>query len=71
MESAELWKDLCEIQLSHVVFGLEMEDFEEMRILENLGFVVTTDSPEIIIVKVLGEKKDLAGDYFCGGKCVE
>ncbi len=69
--SAQLWVDLCEIQADCNLFGLAMKDFPALRILEILGFIVTTETPEIIVVKVLGEHEDDEGVYFCGGNCDE
>lgn len=67
--TAALWLDLCELQLHSPVFGLWTEECEELRLLEILGFIVTTETPNIIIVKVKGERCDNQGPYFCGGNC--
>lgn len=67
--AASLWLNLCEIQLGHEIFGLKLPDLPEFQILENLGFVTTTETNDMILMKVHGKRDDLAGTYFCGGKC--
>lgn len=67
---ARLWLDLCDIQNNtSSPFGLQLEDFPALRLLEVLGFVVTSENPHMIVVKVLGRQEDAYGAYFCGGKC--
>ncbi len=67
---ARLWLNLCDIQITSLKpFGLILEDFPTLRLLEILGFIVTTDTPQVILIKVLGRKDDAYGTYFCGGKC--
>lgn len=68
--AAKLWLDLCDIEIaSGELFGLRSSDFPTLRLLEILGFVLTTDTPQIIMVRVKGKKQDSMGTYFCGGKC--
>lgn len=67
--AAKLWLDLCELQLHSEVFGIKTQDFVTLRLLEVLGFIVTTDTPEVIVIKVKGQKLDGSEPYFCGGKC--
>lgn len=67
--SAKLWLDLCELQLYSHVFAIKSQDFEMLRLLEVLGFIVTTDTPDYIIVKVKGKKYDGKGAFFCTGQC--
>ena len=67
--AAKLWLNLCDIQVLIGMFGYTGEDFHTLRILEKYGFVLTTDTPDFIYIKVLGERADPMGVYFCGGKC--
>ena len=67
--SAKLWLDLCDLYIKSNIFGLRSEDFRELRILELLGFIITTETPDIILVKVQGQCEDYQGVYFCGGFC--
>lgn len=69
--AAKLWLDLCELEMKLERFGLRTPDFPTLSLLESMGFIVTTDIPGIIIVKVHGRRKDSLGTYFCGGKCCE
>ena len=69
--AAKLWLDLCEIQRHSQTFGLRTPDFPALRLLENLGFILTTEIPGIIAIKVQGQKQDALGTYFCGGNCSE
>ena len=67
--AARLWIDLCNIYSEHC--PLKMDDVSTLRILELLGFVLTSEDPEFVQVKVNGKKTDSMGTYFCGGKCDE
>jgi hypothetical protein len=69
--SAKLWIDLCDLYLKSNVFGLRSKDFKELRILELLEFIITTETSDFILVKVLGQCVDHQGVYFCGGYCNE
>jgi len=70
VEAAKLWLDLCDIQEGCPgIFGLRTSDFSSLRLLELLGFILTTDTPQIIFVKVKGQKQDALGTFFCGGGC--
>jgi len=44
---------------------LKSDEFEELRILEMLGHIVTTDKREHIMIRVLGHP----ATYFCNGDC--
>lgn len=69
--AARLWLDLCDLQMNSQMFGLRTQDFPTLRLLETLGFILTTEIPGIIMVKVQGRHDDPLGTYFCGGKCGE
>jgi hypothetical protein len=46
-----------------------MEDTKEFQLLENLGFITTTDIMDMIVVRVHGKRTNSLGSYFCGGNC--
>jgi hypothetical protein len=67
--AARLWLDLCEIQNTCALFGLKIHDNELLQLLEILSFITTTDTKEVIVVKVHGKVEDTLGSFFCGGNC--
>lgn len=70
--AAILWLDLCELQLSCEVFGVrERGEMKSICLLENLGFLVTTDTDDHTIIKVLGLTRENNNTFFCTGKCNE
>lgn len=67
---AKFWMDLCHISSNFgSLFGLPYSYQEEIRNLELLDFIVTTDVSVCILVKMKNKKEDITGTYFCGGKC--
>jgi len=67
--AARLWLDLCEIQENCSLFGLKIEDNPMVQLLEHLRFITTTDTPEVMVLKVHGKRTDSLGNFFCGGLC--
>lgn len=67
--AAKWWLDLCSIQDLHSIFGLKILDNEFLQLLEHLRFITTTETQELIVVKVHGKKTDSLGSFFCGGNC--
>ncbi len=67
--AARIWLDLCEVQARGSIFGLKIDDNEYFLLLETLGFILTTDTKEYILFKVLGKGVDALGAFFCGGRC--
>lgn len=65
--TARIWIRICDIyeKVKSNVFSINIPDFEELRILENNGFLVTTETNEELIVKLNGVRNDNAGTYFC------
>jgi len=63
--AAALWIDICEMIGDGQLMSIEAEDFEEMRILELLGHIVTSETDSKILVRLKGEKDY----YFCNGEC--
>ncbi len=70
-KAARIWLNLCEIQKTSSVFGIYMPDIPEFRVLEKLGFITSTETNEMILIKVHGKKVDSLGLFFCGGNCSE
>lgn len=67
---AKFWMDLCKISSEFgSLFGLTYSHQKELRDLELLGFIRTTDTSQCILIKMQGKKEDCIGTYFCGGKC--
>jgi hypothetical protein len=71
--SARLWMDFCKWQLEcGKVLVFECGDFAEFRILENLGFIVSTEQADTISVKVQGHIYTFTDEhFFCIGNCEE
>lgn len=67
--AARMWLDLCEIQNNCSLFALRIDDSDYLQLLEFLGFITTTDTADLIVVKVHGKEQDYLGSFFCGGNC--
>ena len=65
--AAKLWLDLCALRLvKGDTITMDIQDFPELRSLEVLGFVVSTDKPGSIVIKVKGHCLTEDGDdFFC------
>ncbi len=65
--AAMLWMDLCKISSRQgEVLYLEVQDFSELRTLEKLGFIVSTEMNNFLAVKVKGKHLAEDGeDLFC------
>ncbi len=69
-KAARLWLDLCEAQIVYGVFGLLSSDSNpSMLLLEKMGFLVTMDTRDLVIVKMLGKIDDSGALFFCRGSC--
>ena len=66
-KAARVWLDLCGLRLQRgEVFSLFMQDFPELRVLETLGYITTTDKPFEILVRLHGLKMLEDGvPFFC------
>jgi hypothetical protein len=66
-ELETIWIDLCSLQhQSAGSFGLAVTDFHELSVLEQSGYVITTETDRYLIVKTLGEHVDNDGEIvFC------
>jgi len=69
--AATIWLDLCLLQMQSDVFGIRTQGHKHLRLLELQGYLVTTDTPEVLIIKMLGKAYDEKGAYFCPRKCDE
>ncbi len=69
--AARLWLDLCTVHNPSSVFGLVIKEDHSLRLLETLGFITTTETPLMLIVKVHHFHPDDEDSYFCGEKCNE
>ena len=64
-KAAKLWMDFCALGLQESeIVVIENNDFPELRVLENLGFVVTTDRYRAIAVRVIGHGITEDGEHF-------
>lgn len=70
VSAGKLWLNLCEIQAAFCKRPLTSdEESKELKILESLGFITTTDTIPHIIVKINGQQEDEEGIFFCIGNC--
>lgn len=63
--AARLWMDFCAVRLekgSPVL--LENQDFPELRVLETLGFLTSTDLQDSLSVRINGHMNTEDGDHF-------
>lgn len=67
--AARLWLDLCDIHRESNMFGLRTPDTAALRTLELMRFITTTETPNMIMVKVHGHRWESTGSLYCGGKC--
>jgi len=65
--AARFWMDLCALRLKKgEVFTLKTLDFPELRALELLGFLVSTDKNSEIAVRIKGHCHTAEGQvFFC------
>ncbi len=70
-KAARMWLDLCALKVDQTAkvedfIILENHDFPELRVLEMLGFVLSTDRPQSLAIKVNGHYQTHEGqDMFC------
>ncbi len=62
--AAKVWMDICAQGMQIGATFEAAKDTPEIRTLERLGFVLTTDKPETIAVKVKGHILAENGDHF-------
>ena len=67
--AARLWLDLCEVHMNSGFFGFKMPDNPSLQTLETMRFITTTETSNMILVKVHGHYFDDGDTLFCGDKC--
>ncbi len=70
--AAKLWMDLCNLKIKRGEYVILTDkndcaqENEELRILEHHGFIVTSDMPNYIPIRILCHGKTQEGeDFFC------
>ena len=70
--AARMWLELCNIYMNTPMFGLTLNhDNDKTRLLEHLGYITTTETPEMMLVKVHGCREMGDEVFFCIGACNE
>ena len=66
-KAAKLWMEFCAMRMEmNGVFLLDPKNIAELRILENMGYIVSTDQNEYVAVKVKGYMNSERGEpFFC------
>lgn len=67
--AAKLWLELCDDERDFDAIGLSQKDLTAIRRLEIMGFLVTTDLFNDILIKVTGRISTTHGTFYCGGQC--
>lgn len=64
--AARLWTDLCAVDSDPVC--VRGHDIHELRILERLGFLVSTETAETVSIRLKGHPLDDTNEYvYCRG----
>ena len=72
--AAKLWLDLCDVQgQGRVYVGYVPDDCPMINLLENGGYVISTESGQDDYIKVHAKMRRSEDNevYFCGGNCDE
>lgn len=67
--AASLWLDLCELQDTCYILGVMVPDNHLLHLLETMGFITTTETEDMLLMKVHGKEEEYFGSFFCGGLC--
>lgn len=80
--AAKFWLDICKFSCGRRVIKLAYKDhsmllnyditvkeFSPIRQLELMGFLVSIDTEQDVIIKVKSERSEEDGMFFCGGIC--
>lgn len=71
-ECAYIWLNLCKIfyEADKRLILIKPFYYKQLRTLEMMKFILTTDTKNSVIMKVLGEEKIQDRHvFFCGGHC--
>ena len=64
--AAKLWMDFCAYHLELGIVALDEKKLPEVELLESLGFLLTTDTDDLTLIRVEGEMKTEEGEpFFC------
>ena len=64
--AARLWMDLCALECQYGLVNLKIRENPALRTLELFGYVVTTDKPQHISIKLIGcMETDDGQPFFC------
>lgn len=72
VSASRLWLDFCDQFTRQGIFNFydHSVDSSELRILETMGYIVSSENRENILIKLLGVQQDYNGDLiFCTGDC--
>ena len=61
--AAKLWMELCATYLECGLFSVAV-DFGEVGVLENLGFLVSTETQDNSLIRVKGHMNSVHGEHF-------
>lgn len=65
--ASKLWMDICNNTIIDKSNVCALKDFPELRRLELMGFIITTDVEDFIEIKLIGLTKTPEGeDFICG-----
>ena len=63
--AARLWLDLCECCQEADLLVLSGYDTPEIRVLENLGYLLSTETADEILIQMNGLMETQEGSHFC------
>lgn len=62
---AKTWMELCALAMTTgEVIATTNKDFPELRVLETMGFIVSTESTDGLTIRVLGHGNTISGEHF-------
>ena len=64
--AARLWMDLCALDCEYGLINLKCNDNPALRMLETSGFLITTDKPSHVAIRLKGRMETQEGEpFFC------
>jgi len=68
--AAKFWIDLCAIYTKEEgTFAVAGVDDTLLRQLETMGYIVSTELYDHVLIKVCGQQEDTVGIYYCPRGC--